>query len=181
MSRKVWMVCAAVLLICILGCGCSTEVSTEEVLPAIELLAYFEDSRGNMDAHSVSVDLEKKELSVSSESLFKLPKGTSWFGEQYPAVLTESTVVLRTEPEIPLEREYSVIKENELWFQDYVLEYDYDCGTVVLKQGEEHLGILSSLIYEDSPLRPISFFVDLLFLAGLMGKNSPSIRFTLYL
>ena len=166
---------ACMLTVLLLAAGCAQTEPRSEA--QVRLLTYTESSRGDAQAHALTVDLKTGELHMEEEPLYELrvKTDTGWWSEVYPVMgFSEKLLVLKTEPIPQPKLPYTVIKHDvydivddqekivckELYYEDYKLEYDGRQNTAVIKKGEEPVGTIADFAGENLPTEPIAFFVN---------------------
>lgn len=125
----------------------------------VEIIAYLADDTAQISAHVLSVNLSDWTLDLSHDELFVVSGETGWQDSVYPLSFSGEVLVL---PSAPLEYpavDYAVSCEDELYYEDYVLVYDYEQSRAEVSQGHQAIAAIE-LVLEDVRLIPQAFFID---------------------
>lgn len=125
----------------------------------IDLITYFDTDVGDISAHELTINFSEATISLSQSELFRVSGEMGWLDRIYPLSLSGKSLVLPYTPvEVPAS-EYSVVIEGELYYDDYILVYDYEQSKAEIVKGGQ---LIATLFFDldDTRLIPNAFFID---------------------
>lgn len=126
----------------------------------IDLVTYLNYDSGDIGAHVLSIDLLNSTLDLSKDAFFKVSGEIGWQDSIYPLyVSTKSLVLPNTHLLLSTKVEFSASTENELYFEDYVLVYDYEQSKAEFNKGGQVIATVT-LSLDGVRFIPQAFFYD---------------------
>jgi len=132
---------------------------SDETNNIIELVAYLVDDINDINAHVLSINLFDWTLDLSQDELFRVSGEIGWQDSIYPLSLSSNMLVLPSAPLGFPAVDYAISCEEELYFEDYILLYNYEQSSAEVNQRGQAIAALP-LFLDDVRLIPQAFFID---------------------
>lgn len=160
-------ICAlAAILLCLVLSGCDIDNSAENDMPNLDFIAYTGQDQYHWLAHKLYVDMETNEITMDSNVIFEIEDEHGWSDIIYPIAITDNLLVMRGEITGSADRPIKVCSREEymgeylIWNDEISLTYNPREESALLKDGDNILGMVDGLEYENMGLYPIAFFLD---------------------
>lgn len=139
----------------------STADSRQETLSGVNLLV-FNNENNQLLATPIQIDFNNMELD-SGEAVFTLSSGRKPYDVIEPIYMTDSRLVLPSEP---LEADFNgdVVTDEDatqrFYYDDYTMDYNGEAGTFAVYQGSQLVAENLALSCNGYNVIPASFFID---------------------
>jgi hypothetical protein len=133
--------------------------SNTQIINTIDLITYLDNDSGDICAHVLTIDLLNSTLDLSKDDFFRASGETGWLDRIYPLNISAKSLVLPSEPLSSPMIEVSTSVENELYFQDYILIYDYEQSTAEINKASQAITTVP-LSLDGVRYIPQAFFYD---------------------
>ena len=145
----------------------------------ITLLVYINEDGNNWEARRLYIDLDKDGMNLDKDALFSIYSSNGYTESIYPVDVTKDFLVLNCKSSCDPQTKYIVDnKDNDLWCRYDLLEYDQITDKATIYSSDKKIGQINDLIYENTKLVPVAFFVKdnrLEMLCNRAGEDMPSI------